>query len=45
MYHASIEELHRRILHLSFRTKPLIVVEEEGYGLDVWLETQDSVLC
>ena len=37
MYHASIEELHRRILRLSFHTKPLIVVEEEGYGLAVWL--------
>jgi len=37
MYHASIEELHRHILRLSLYTKPLIVVEEEGYGLDVWL--------
>ncbi len=37
MYHGSIEELHRRILRLSFHTKPLIVVEEEGYGLNVWL--------
>ena len=37
MYQASIEEIHRRILRLSFHTKPLIVVEEEGYGLDVWL--------
>lgn len=37
MYHASIEELHRRISRLSFHSKPLIVVEEEGYELDVWL--------
>ena len=37
MYQASIEELHRRILRLPLNTKPLIVVEEEGYGLDVWL--------
>ena len=37
MYRGSIEEIHRRILDLSFETKPLIVVEEGGYGLDVWL--------
>ena len=37
MYHASVEELHRRILGLPFYTKPLVVVEEEGYGLDIWL--------
>ena len=36
MYHASIEELHRRILRLSLYRKPLIVVEDEGYGLDIW---------
>ena len=37
MYRTSIKEIHRRILSLSFHTKPLIVVEEEGYGLSVWL--------
>ena len=37
MYYASIKELHRRILRSSFRSKPLIVVEEEGYGLNIWL--------
>ena len=37
MYCATIEELHRRILRLPLHPKPLIVVEEEGYGLDVWL--------
>jgi hypothetical protein len=37
IYHGSIEEIHRRILRLSFHTKPLIVVEEGGYGLNVWL--------
>ena len=36
MYHGSIEELHHRISRLSFHTKPLIFVEEEGYGLNVW---------
>ena len=37
MYRTSIKELHHRILCLSFHTKPLIVVEEGGYGLNVWL--------
>ena len=37
MYRNSINEIHRRILCLSFHTKPMIVVEEEGYGLNVWL--------
>jgi hypothetical protein len=36
-YQTSIEELHRRILRLSFHMKTLIVVEEEGCGLTVWL--------
>jgi hypothetical protein len=36
-YQTSIEELHRRILHLSFHMEPLIVVEEEGCGLTIWL--------
>ena len=37
MYGTSIEELHRCILRLSFDSKPLIAVKEEGYGLDVWV--------
>ena len=36
-YRVSIEEIHRRILCLSVHRKPLIVVEEEGCGLTVWL--------
>jgi hypothetical protein len=36
MYLTSIKEIHRRILCLPFHTEPLIVVEEEGYGLTVW---------
>ncbi len=36
MYRTSIKEIHGCILCLSFHTKPLIVVEEEGYGLTVW---------
>lgn len=36
-YQTSIEELRRRILHLPFHIIPLIVVEEEGCGLTVWL--------
>ncbi|CAF4502227.1 unnamed protein product [Rotaria sp. Silwood2] len=37
VYRASIKELHRRILCLSFHMKPLIVIEEGGCGLTVWL--------
>ncbi|CAF1060156.1 unnamed protein product [Rotaria sordida] len=37
IYQASIKELHSRILRLSFHMKPLIVVEEGGCGLTVWL--------
>jgi len=37
VYRASIKELYRRILCLSFHTKPLIVIEEGGCGLTVWL--------
>jgi hypothetical protein len=36
MYRTSIKELHRCILCSPFRSEPLIVVEEEGYGLTVW---------
>jgi hypothetical protein len=36
-YRLSIKELHRRILRLSLHMNPLIVVEEEGCGLTVWL--------
>ena len=36
MYLTSIKEIHDRILCLPFRSEPLIVVEEEGYGLTVW---------
>ncbi len=36
-YRMSIEEIHRRILCLPFHIEPLIVVEEEGCGLTVWL--------
>ncbi|CAF2213932.1 unnamed protein product [Rotaria magnacalcarata] len=36
-YRASIKELHRRILCLPFHMKPLIVIEEGGCGLTVWL--------
>ena len=38
VYRTSIKELHRRILCLSlFHMKPLIVIEEGGCGLTVWL--------
>lgn len=37
IYRASIEELHSHILRLSSDMKPLIVVEEGGCGLTVWL--------
>ncbi|CAF0720233.1 unnamed protein product [Rotaria sp. Silwood1] len=37
VYRASIKELHRRILCLPFHMKPLIVIEEGGCGLTVWL--------
>ena len=36
-YRMSIEEIRRRILYLPFHIEPLIVVEEEGCGLTVWL--------
>ena len=36
-YRMSIEEIRRRILCLPFHIEPLIVVEEEGCGLTVWL--------
>jgi hypothetical protein len=37
VYRASIKELHRRILCLPFHMKPLIVIEEGGCGITVWL--------
>lgn len=36
-YQMSIEDIRRRILRLSLYAEPLIVVEEEGCGLTVWL--------
>ena len=36
-YQASIKELYRRILCSTSHLKPLIVLEERYYGLNVWL--------